>query len=45
MDAPFARALLTALVLLLAPFAEEPWLLGHHGEAYARYRQRVPRSV
>jgi protein-S-isoprenylcysteine O-methyltransferase Ste14 len=37
--------LLTALVLLLAPFAEEPWLESEYGEAYLAYRQRVPRYV
>lgn len=37
--------LLTALVLLLAPFAEEPWLEREYGEAYLSYRQRVPRYL
>jgi protein-S-isoprenylcysteine O-methyltransferase Ste14 len=37
--------LLTALVLLLAPFAEEPWLEKEYGEAYLAYRQRVPRFL
>ncbi len=37
--------LLTALVLLLAPFAEEPWLEGQYGEAYLAYRLRVPRYL
>jgi protein-S-isoprenylcysteine O-methyltransferase Ste14 len=37
--------LLTALVLLMAPFAEEPWLEGQYGEAYAGYRRRVPRYL
>lgn len=37
--------LLTALVLLLAPFAEEPWLEHQYGEPYVRYRQRVPRYL
>ena len=29
----------------LLPFAEEPWLESRHGEAYARYREAVPRFV
>jgi len=37
--------LLTALVLLLAPFAEEPWLEEQYGEAYVRYRARAPRYL
>lgn len=37
--------LLTALVLLLAPFAEEPWLEVQYGEAYVVYRQRTPRYL
>lgn len=37
--------LLTALVLLLAPFAEEPWLEQEYGEAYVAYRLRVPRYL
>lgn len=37
--------LLTALVLLLAPFAEEPWLEEQYGEAYAAYRRTVPRYL
>jgi len=37
--------LLTALVLLLAPFAEEPWLESHYGDDYAAYRLRVPRYL
>lgn len=37
--------LLTALVLLVAPFAEEPWLESRYGDAYAVYRQRVPRYL
>jgi len=37
--------LLTALVLLLAPFAEEPWLEGQYGDAYLRYRTKVPRYL
>ncbi len=37
--------LLRALVLLLAPFAEEPWLEEQYGEAYTAYRRRVPRYL
>lgn len=37
--------LLTALVLLLAPFAEEPWLEGEYGADYVAYRRRVPRYL
>lgn len=37
--------LLTALVLLLAPLAEEPWLEEQYGEAYAAYRRTVPRYL
>jgi protein-S-isoprenylcysteine O-methyltransferase Ste14 len=37
--------LLTALVLLLAPFAEEPWLENEYGQAYVDYRRSVPRYL
>lgn len=37
--------LLAALVLLLAPFAEEPWLHDEYGEDYVAYRRRVPRFL
>jgi protein-S-isoprenylcysteine O-methyltransferase Ste14 len=37
--------LLTAFVLLLAPFAEEPWLEEQYGEAYGVYRRAVPRFL
>jgi protein-S-isoprenylcysteine O-methyltransferase Ste14 len=30
---------------LLAPLAEEPWLEEQYGEAYQRYRARVPRWI
>jgi len=36
---------LTALVLLLAPFAEEPWLEEQYGEAYVAYKRTVPRYL
>ncbi len=37
--------LLTAFVLLLGPFAEEPWLEGEYGEPYLAYRRGVPRYL
>lgn len=37
--------LLTALVLLMAPLAEEPWLEEQYGEAYVAYRRTVPRYL
>ncbi|MFB6136793.1 MAG: isoprenylcysteine carboxylmethyltransferase family protein [Halobacteriaceae archaeon] len=37
--------LLNAGWLLLRPFAEERYLAERHGEAYERYRERVPRFV
>lgn len=37
--------LLTALVLLVGPIAEEPWLEGEYGDPYIGYRQRVPRYL
>lgn len=36
---------LIALIFVLAPFAEEPWLEGQYGEAYAAYRRDVPRFL
>lgn len=32
-----------ALGFVLLPFAEEPWLEAHYGEAYLRYKDRHPR--
>ena len=40
-----ALALLCAAVFVLFPWAEEPWLARHHGDAYRDYRRRVPRFV
>ncbi len=37
--------LLTAFVLLLAPFAEEPWLENEYGDGYTAYRREVPRFL
>lgn len=37
--------LLTALVLLMAPLAEEPWLEEQYGEPYVAYRRTVPRYL
>jgi len=37
--------LLTALVLLMAPLAEEPWLEEQYGDAYVAYRRSVPRYL
>jgi protein-S-isoprenylcysteine O-methyltransferase Ste14 len=34
-----------ALCLLLAPLAEERWLIERYGETYDRYRRRVPRLL
>ena len=36
---------LTSLVLLLAPLAEEPWLEGEYGDEYVAYRRKVPRFL
>ena len=38
-------ALVGALALVLAPFAEEAWLLREHGAAYEEYRRAVPRFI
>jgi len=34
-----------ATALILAPFAEEPWLLKRYGAAYEEYRRAVPRFI
>lgn len=36
---------LTSLVLLLSPLAEEPWLEGEYGDEYMTYRRSVPRFL
>jgi len=36
---------LTSLVLLLAPLAEEPWLEDEYGDEYMTYRRGVPRFL
>jgi protein-S-isoprenylcysteine O-methyltransferase Ste14 len=33
------------IALVLAPFAEEPWLEEVHGAAYLSYRRRTPRFL
>ena len=37
--------LLIALVFIVAPFAEEPWLEEQYGDAYREYRKRVRRFL
>ena len=37
--------LLLALVFVVAPLAEEPWLEERYGDAYREYRRRVPRFL
>ena len=37
--------LLLALVFVVAPLTEEPWLEEQYGEAYREYRKRVPRFL
>ena len=36
---------LIALVFLVVPLAEEPWLEEQYGDAYREYRRRVPRFL
>ena len=36
---------LTSLVFVVAPLAEEPWLDGQYGDPYREYRSRVPRFL
>ncbi|ESP88047.1 hypothetical protein K933_10864 [Candidatus Halobonum tyrrellensis G22] len=36
---------LTALVYILFPFAEEPWLREHYGDEYEEYCEQTPRFV
>ncbi len=40
-----ATHLLTILVFVIAPVAEEPWLHEQYGEDYDAYRARVPRFL
>ena len=37
--------LLLALVFVVAPLTEEPWLEEQYGDAYREYRKRVPRFL
>ena len=37
--------LLLALVFVVAPFTEEPWLEEQYGDVYREYRKRVPRFL
>ena len=37
--------LLLALVFVVAPLTEEPWLEEQYGDAYQEYRRRVPRFL
>lgn len=39
------HGLLTALIYLLFPFAEEPWLREQYGDEYERYCAQTPRFV
>ena len=41
----FLAALMGAVPLILAPFAEESWLLRRHGASYEEYRRGVPRFI
>lgn len=36
---------LTALVYILFPFAEEPWLREHYGDEYEEYCEQTPRFI
>ena len=37
--------MLTALVFLVTPIIEEPWLVEQYGDEYVRYRRDVPRFL
>ena len=41
----FSVASAAAIVLLAAPFAEEPWLREHYGAEFESYAARVPRYI
>lgn len=39
------HSLLTAIIYILFPLAEEPWLEEHYGEEYREYSDQTPRFV
>lgn len=39
------HGLLTAVIYVLFPFAEEPWLRDHYGDAYEEYCKQTPRFL
>lgn len=39
------HGLLTALIYILFPFAEEPWLREHYGDEYEQYCEQTPRFL
>lgn len=39
------HGLLTAVIYVLFPFAEEPWLRDHYGDAYEEYCEQTPRFL
>ena len=41
----FLAALVGTVALILAPVAEEPWLLQKYGAAYEEYKRAVPRFI
>lgn len=41
----YSLLVMWALLYLIAPFLEEPWLEGKYGEAFTLYKARVPRFI